>query len=195
MEHDEQGKTNSGPSRREMLRRSALVGGTVVWMAPAVQTLAAPAFADVGSEAPENNSPAPSYTMLVLRCGSEPSPVTYQSYKIGQDGTVECGVNGGNGKSQTDAKSIIDAQLSGTGQTWATLIGHACVPITAQVTPGGLDVNHPGCTVVAWSVHDGAGNGCGKVSFGPLDQGFPPYSPTIGASQSQFPKPAVTTCP
>lgn len=36
---------SGGMSRRDMLRRSALVGGAVVWMAPAVQTLAAPAFA------------------------------------------------------------------------------------------------------------------------------------------------------
>ena len=42
-----------GLSRRDMLRRSALVGGTVVWMAPAVQTLASPAFA-AGSPVQEN---------------------------------------------------------------------------------------------------------------------------------------------
>jgi hypothetical protein len=35
----------SGLSRRDMLRRSALVGGTMVWMTPAVQSLASPAFA------------------------------------------------------------------------------------------------------------------------------------------------------
>jgi hypothetical protein len=42
---------SGGLSRRDVLRRSALVGGTMVWMAPAVQTLATPAFAD-GSPVP-----------------------------------------------------------------------------------------------------------------------------------------------
>lgn len=41
--------TTAAPSRRDVLRRSALVGGSVVWMAPAVQTLATPAFALGGS--------------------------------------------------------------------------------------------------------------------------------------------------
>lgn len=40
-------------SRRDMLRRSALVGGALVWTAPAVQTLASPAFA-AGSPREEN---------------------------------------------------------------------------------------------------------------------------------------------
>lgn len=35
-----------GLSRRDMLRRSALVGGTIVWVTPAVQSIASPAFAN-----------------------------------------------------------------------------------------------------------------------------------------------------
>lgn len=50
-----------GLSRRDMLKRSALVGGTVVWMAPAVQTLATPAFA---SGSPVNENPC-IYTAFV----------------------------------------------------------------------------------------------------------------------------------
>ena len=41
------------PTRREALRRGALVAGATVWAAPAVQTLAAPAFA-AGSVVEEN---------------------------------------------------------------------------------------------------------------------------------------------
>ena len=44
-----------GVSRRDMLRRSALVGGALVWTAPAVQTLASPAFAVAGSDTPGEN--------------------------------------------------------------------------------------------------------------------------------------------
>src|SRR5918999_1024007 len=37
----------SGISRREFLRRGAIVGGTLIWAAPAVQTLAPAAYAQV----------------------------------------------------------------------------------------------------------------------------------------------------
>jgi hypothetical protein len=178
----------SGLDRRQLLRRGAMVGGALVWATPVVQSLTPAAYAH-GS--PANGNGAPSYVMLVLKCGN-----TYSSVKITQTGAASCGVNGGNGHAQTDSKRIIDAQLP-AGVTWASLIGKPCVTPTTQVTPGGLKVNHAGCSVVAWSVHDGASNGCGQTSFGPAvgDRGVPAYSPTIGAAQSIFPKPVVTTCP
>jgi hypothetical protein len=37
----------AGISRRDLLRRAAIVGGSVVWMAPAIQTLTPRAYADV----------------------------------------------------------------------------------------------------------------------------------------------------
>ena len=40
-------ENDSGISRRDLLRRAAIVGGSVVWMAPAIQTLAPRAYADV----------------------------------------------------------------------------------------------------------------------------------------------------
>jgi hypothetical protein len=46
---DEPFQANLGLSRRTLLKRSAIVGGTLVWAAPAVQTLAKPAFAATGS--------------------------------------------------------------------------------------------------------------------------------------------------
>ena len=51
---------SGGISRRDVLRRGAIVGG-VVWSVPIVQSLASPAFA-AGSEAPEDGSPATSPT-------------------------------------------------------------------------------------------------------------------------------------
>lgn len=48
---DQPFEANLGLSRRTLLRRSAVVGGTLVWAAPAVQTLAKPAFAATGSAA------------------------------------------------------------------------------------------------------------------------------------------------
>lgn len=49
---DDHVETNLGISRRDLLRRGAIVGGTLVWAAPAVQTFARPAFAQ------EQGSPA-----------------------------------------------------------------------------------------------------------------------------------------
>lgn len=40
-------RRESGISRRELLRRGAIVGGTLIWAAPAVQTLAPAAYAQV----------------------------------------------------------------------------------------------------------------------------------------------------
>jgi hypothetical protein len=46
---DQPFQANLGLSRRTLLKRSAVVGGTLVWAAPVVQTLAKPAFAAGGS--------------------------------------------------------------------------------------------------------------------------------------------------
>ena len=37
---------STGMDRREFIRRSAIVGGTVAWMTPVIQSLSPPAFAD-----------------------------------------------------------------------------------------------------------------------------------------------------
>lgn len=42
---------NLGISRRQLIRRSAVVAGTVVWATPVVQSLSTPAAAQVGSPA------------------------------------------------------------------------------------------------------------------------------------------------
>lgn len=43
--HDEEFQANLGISRRTLIKRGAVVGGTLVWAAPVVQSLSAPAFA------------------------------------------------------------------------------------------------------------------------------------------------------
>lgn len=179
--------TTSRLGRRDLLKRGALVGGALVWTTPVVQSIGGTALATVGS-----GLSAPSYTLIVLKCGA-----TFIRVKIDQDGSAECGGSAGNGPSQTHAVSMIDQQLAVYNKTWAGLTSKVCpTGFTSAVVPAGLRVGHPGCTVVAWAVHDGAGNGCGQVSFGPNNRGVPAYSPTINAaSMSVFPKPVVTTCP
>ena len=177
----------TGLDRRQLLRRGAMVGGALVWATPVVQSLTPAAYAN-GS--PRGGGGAPSFVMLGLLCDN-----TYSSVKIENNGANgDCGVFGGNGPAQNSAKAIIDAQLP-AGVTWASLVGEECIMPTFEVTPNGLKINHAGCSVAAWSVHDGASNGCGHPAFGPVNTGIPAYAPTIGAAQSIFPKPVVTTCP
>lgn len=67
-----------GFTRRDMLKRSAVVGGSLVWAAPAVQTFARPAFAQQAS---------PECTVTVLtRVETGPPPVCETTtYAEGED--------------------------------------------------------------------------------------------------------------
>jgi hypothetical protein len=47
-EHDRGLEARAGFSRRELLRRSAIVGGTLVWATPVIQSLAPAAYAQMG---------------------------------------------------------------------------------------------------------------------------------------------------
>lgn len=42
---DEDTGAQAGMSRRHLIKRSAIIGGTVVWVAPAIQSFTSPAFA------------------------------------------------------------------------------------------------------------------------------------------------------
>jgi hypothetical protein len=42
-------KRELGLSRRQLLKRGAVVGGTLMWAAPTIQSLASPAFAQMGA--------------------------------------------------------------------------------------------------------------------------------------------------
>jgi hypothetical protein len=61
-----------GISRRDLLRRAAIVGGSVVWMAPAIQTLTPRAYADV--------SPGVSTCCQCRKTGGSPSAPTRRCF-------------------------------------------------------------------------------------------------------------------
>ena len=58
-----------GLSRRDLLRRGAIVGGTLVWAAPAVQTLARPAFGQTAGTPEDGQGRDFSYVALRYTCG------------------------------------------------------------------------------------------------------------------------------
>lgn len=66
--HDEV-SPSLGISRRDVLKRGAVVGGTLVWAAPAVQTISRAALAQDGGT-PQPTDGAISYVALVLNCGT-----------------------------------------------------------------------------------------------------------------------------
>jgi hypothetical protein len=55
---------SGGMDRREFLRRSAIVGGTVAWMTPVIQSLTPPAYAHV----------TPGSSATCCQCVCKPSP-------------------------------------------------------------------------------------------------------------------------
>ena len=52
MDHDEEGGQQSGIPRRTLIKRGAIVGGTLVWATPVIQSLSSPAHAQVGPGSP-----------------------------------------------------------------------------------------------------------------------------------------------
>jgi hypothetical protein len=48
----EKGSTRAGLSRRQLIKRGAVVGGAAIWVPPVIQSLRMPAFGQVGSPQP-----------------------------------------------------------------------------------------------------------------------------------------------
>lgn len=70
-----------GISRRDLLKRGAVVGGTLVWAAPAVQTISRSALAQSPGTPPPDEpvDGAISYVALVLNCGGALVRVKYET--------------------------------------------------------------------------------------------------------------------
>lgn len=91
MDNEESVNPQLGISRRDLMRRGAVIGGTLVWAAPAVQTVSRAALAQTtGTPEPEDppgDCHAISYLAVVIQNG-----VTYQ-FKINADGGIETDLN------------------------------------------------------------------------------------------------------
>lgn len=77
--------SNDGLSRRNLIKRGAIVGGTAVWLTPVVQTFTQPAFGlEPGSPAPEEPPGEPplgkdfSYVVVVYTCGAGLANVKFE---------------------------------------------------------------------------------------------------------------------
>lgn len=181
--------TLEGLSRRDMLRRSALVGGTVVWMAPAVQTLAAPAFA-AGSTAEENPPGAISYVIVFFACGSTYYRVKYSEATSGY--TAACGEGASVGNVSNDeagfgAGKYNDIVTALGNPTFAT--GCPDATFSAQAD-GDLQIDLGGdCSIVGWLLHDGS---CQAVAGGTTKFRWAGPTP-VGEVDAQDSGPSVPT--
>jgi hypothetical protein len=84
--------TNLGVTRRELIKRGAVVGGTVVWAAPVIQSLSSPAFA--GSTTETLAGLSLSTVGLLLESGGVKYRVKFEASGFsttGAFGPTECG--------------------------------------------------------------------------------------------------------
>jgi hypothetical protein len=114
-----------GLSRRNMLRKSALVGGTVL-AAPMVASLATPDYASAVS-----NPTSLSYVALMIVCGN-----TAYRMKIAGDGSVVCGTS-------FNTPGEGDCTLSAPGGTTISESCLAGVSISQNVATGKITITFP----------------------------------------------------
>lgn len=151
---------HSSVSRRTVLRRSALVGGTMVWTLPVVQSLAGPAFATTGTPAP-GNFVGISYVIVLAKCGD-----TYflAKYEDAPDGTAPDGTYSVDGcGDQTQASGPQDDNTCRDGlaklkQLAGTNLSPDCPSygFTGVNGSGSLTIElSAGCELAGFVVHDG----------------------------------------
>jgi hypothetical protein len=94
-------RSQLGVTRRDLLRRGAIVGGALVFAVPAVQSIAAPAFAQ--------SSPNPHHTCCTCK-------KSFHGFKCGTDGFTADACDsfcGGHDNVQTYATGSISCQCIG----------------------------------------------------------------------------------
>ena len=95
-----------GFSRRDLMKRGAIVGGTVVWATPVLQSLTTPAFAGTPGEE-----------------GCPEGKVTHKfKFEVGEDGSVSCvdpgGSSPGGGCSFPGWGDASDGECAGTSASY-----------------------------------------------------------------------------
>lgn len=129
---------SQGITRRDLLRRGAVLGGAVVWTTPMVQTLGmGRAFAQTASPVGTDIS----YIAITWRCGDGP----YFFTKNEEDGTAD-------GKWEPDPGSIPGCEGQLPGHPGATKVDNPtefsveyngnCATITVDNTLAGCEINY-----------------------------------------------------
>lgn len=147
-----------GFTRRDMLRRGAVVGGTLVWATPAVQTVSRHALAQDGGTPEPDDGEGLSWIAVVFR---HPDDDNLYQFKINIDGCeLETGRNeapcceepddwlsppgGGPDPSEPPVGSILDHSCTDRGATFVLVAG-AQLHSWAAMDAGGADLG-PNCS-------------------------------------------------
>jgi hypothetical protein len=147
-----------GLDRRQMIKRAALVGGALVWATPVVQSIGGTAFATTGSPGGGGTGKGISELTVLINCSGTYTWAKYTPQSNGGN-FVECKANINVGQSATDAVcDAAEVALKAAGGSSAASSG--CVNGAYDPATGQLCVSAPAnCTIVGWSVHDGAVGG------------------------------------
>jgi hypothetical protein len=154
--------TSAGMSRREVLRRGAVVGGVgaVAWAAPSITALGPRAFAQTGTEEPGGPGLV-SWVMVWFRCGDDYYRVKYEG---GASGYTElCGAGRGNvsndGPEGAQYYDIEEGRAAGLN-----LVDGCPAGVSAGAADGLLRITIPEtCSILGWVLHDGS---CGNPTGG-----------------------------
>lgn len=144
-----------GVSRRNMLKKSALVGGTMVWAAPVVQSFTAPAFGQDTAGTPVVDGQDISYIALLLNCGGSIYRVKFE--ESGGSFLLECGVDFETGQCPEDLPGS-----TASGCPAGLDAGDAVLNSDGTVT-----IDFGSCTIVDFVVK------CGQSCLGPGEGGQP----------------------
>jgi hypothetical protein len=152
--------TTEGVGRRTVLKRSALIGGAMVWATPVVQSIAAPALAVGGT----GTSEAISEVTLLIRCGT-PGSYAYSwakyndSNPVPTECTLDMNVAQSNGPRADTVCKNGEAALKALIPAGST--AGSC--INGTNTNGVLCIDAGSCTILGYTIHDGqipGGNKC-----------------------------------
>lgn len=142
----------SGISRRSVMKRTALVGGAMVWTLPAVQSIAAPAFAAGSSVAPGCSV---SYVVLFIECEGHYYLVKYKgtgtSYSVEKFGYFTS--SSGDGTRDDDGLAAMLKVAGATSNKSLGLLSTDLPNVTVSGTTFTLDA---GCTLQGYIIHDGS---------------------------------------
>jgi hypothetical protein len=148
----------AGPGRRTVLKRTALIGGTMVWSTPVVQSIAAPALAVGGSPAPGEQSEGPSYVIVFVEYQGAHHQFKFERDDAGGTYALTClgsGVKGLSGDVKKDAVCYA-GYLAARGRYRYSDACNTQLFDSYAAAGSGLRVDlAPGATLVGWFLHDG----------------------------------------
>lgn len=155
----EYGTAQDGLSRRQLLRRSAAIGGSLVWAVPAIQSIPSVALAAEGSVA---GNGTPSYVFVFYWCDRPTGKVLYV-VKYGSSGAnpaTDQNLSADDGGCRTRYNSLLsDAVGKGYVQSAEAFTGASAVATASSLQ---VTINDSSAVVGGWLVHDGSCTGSGS---------------------------------